>query len=295
MSQTDSHNFKVWLSTIAPYILAVAVAFFVFELYLLVNSIPADYQIYQYAMALIPSRGSFWPMFWLASELVGEVGLIFRFSGACFFMVFAWLLFRKKEALITHLRRGVFLEATHYLFFTPFIVYLFLRPNASIVSFEAAFSYMLQLLIILPAFMMLYAKLGKSSIDNPQTFKWIAIATTSFIFALWTKHFIFNLYALPINFQDPVLTVGFLNSTLTMLVAALIWLWAFLPLIRGKSANFSTKKAGIGLVLLGLYFVIYIFVSLFNAGFQSYLMLTELWAISIPIIGLGMLKSMSND
>ncbi len=85
---------------------------------------------------------------------------------------------------------------------------------------------------------MLYSTLKKAPLDKVQMFKWCAIAIVGYTFALWIKHFLLMLYALPINLANPILAVGFLNATLTILVAGLILTVTFLPIIRKLTVEF---------------------------------------------------------
>jgi hypothetical protein len=64
---------------------------------------------------------------------------------------------------------------------------------------------------------------------------------------------------------------------------------AFLPLIRRKQLGINSKLAGVGFVLIGLYFLVYIVVSLVNRSYLSFLGLTELWAAAFLIMGVGFL------
>jgi len=100
----------------------------------------------------------------------------------------------------------------------------------------------------------------------------------------------FNLYALPIDFSNPILLVGLLNSTLTMLAAAIIMLVTLMPVIRGRSTSFSSRAVGIAFVTLGAYFIVYIFVALIDSTYMAFLALTELWAIAFAVLGAGFLK-----
>ena len=269
------------------FVLAVAASFFIFQLFLFAKSFPAEYNLYLRFLDRLQTSDPFWTSFWFASELVGEVGLAIRFCGACFFISFAWQLFRKKQFALSHLRKAVLFEGAYYLFNLPFIVSLFTRPNTTTVNMEAGFSYALQILLVSPAFFMLYAKMKKPKIDMVQIFKSGAIAVVTFTFALWAKHFFLNLYALPISLDDPVLFFGFLNSALMMLVAGLILTVAFLRVIKKNQTSFSSKAVGTAFVLVGAYFIIYIIVSLLNQRYLSFLVLTELWAIAFVILGIG--------
>lgn len=274
----------------APYILAVAVVFFIFQLFLFGKSPFAEYNLYSRFIARLQTSDPFWTTFWFSSELVGEVGLALRFVGSCFFLAFGWVLFRKKEFKVSYLRKAVLLEGAYYLFNLPFIVSLFARPNTSLVNMEAALSYTLQIILVTPAFFILYTKLKKPTLDVAQLFKWGAIAIIGFTFALWAKHFLLNLYALPIDFTNPTLLLGFLNSALTLLVAGLILIVTFLPVIRSQKLSFNSKAVGAAFVLVGVYFVIYVLISLLNQRFMNFLVLTELWAIAMLILGAGVLR-----
>jgi len=210
-----------------------------------------------------------------------------------FFVAFVWMLFRKKAFFFSFLGKAVLFEGAYYLFILPFVIFLFTMPYSStlsqIVGQEAALSYSLQTILVSPAFLVLYNKLKHPNLDIAKLFKWGAIGIVNFTFALWVKHLLLNIYALPINVADPVLLVGFLNSALTLLIAALVLLITFLPVIREKRRVFSSRGMGVGLVLIGVYFIIYVLVAMLNQRYFSFLELTELWAITMPIVGLSLM------
>ncbi len=280
------------------YVFALAFAFFVYQLYLLLNSFPVSFRIYSAYLAQIQASGSVWSIMWFSSEFIGEVGLVVRFAGACFFVAFAWALFRKKALLLSRLRKAVLLEGAHFLFYIPFIATLYFGPvvdaAARVVFVETAFSYTVQVVLVFSSLIMLYFKMRRVNVDVAQLFKWCAIGIVSYVFALWIKHFMLCLYALPVSFADSVLLGGFLNSALTMLTAALILLFAFAPVIKGKRTEFRLRAVGCAFVLVGAYFVVYMLVSLVNGGYLSFLSLTELWAVTFVIAGAGLLTGNKN-
>jgi hypothetical protein len=259
----------------------------------LLNSFPALYQIYTSLPHSAETRGIFWTSFWFSSEIVGEIGLTLRFAGACLFLVFTWLLLQKKQLRLPILRKAVLLEGTYYLFYLPFIAYLFTRPTSSAraqtVYYLTASSYTIQTVLVFSTFILLYAKTRRPNVGNTKLLKWGAIALVGFAFSLWVKHFLFNLYALPIDLANAILFSGLLNSTFTLLTAALILLFAFLPVIRGKIGSISLRLVGGAFVLVGVYFVIYVLVALTNPTYMGFLTLTELWAVSFAVLGAGLL------
>ncbi len=273
----------------AKLVLAVVVSFFVFQLFLFLKSFPAEYNLYLRFLELVQASDPFWTSFWFASELVGEVGLIVRFAGACFAVVFAWALAGSGKLVWGHLRKAVLFEGAYYLFILPFIVSLLARPNTSIVNVEAALSYVLQIALVSTTFLALHFKLKTRQLDLGQVYRWGSVAIVGYVFALWVKHLLMNLYALPINLADPVLQVGLLNSAFTLLFGGLVLLLAFLPVIRDGEWRFNSRVAGVGFFLVGLYFLVYVVISVLNKSYLSYLTLTELWAVSFVILGLGLL------
>ena len=269
-------------------IFVVVTAFFLFQLFLLLNSFSALYRIY----AMIEANQNFWTLLWLFSEVTGEIGLILRFGGACMFVAFAWVLLKKREFSFSVFRKAVLLEGIHYLFYIPFIVNLFTSPAGSdavlTVFYETAISYTIQTVLVFSSFIMLYTKIKPPNIESSQLRTWTAIAAVSYVFALWVKHFLFSLYALPIDFTNPVLIVGLVNSILTMLVAALTLLITLAPVIRGQTTSFSQRAVGLAFILIGAYFIIYILVAQLNSGYMAFLPLIELWAISFAVTGTGL-------
>ena len=274
-------------STKAKLALAVVVSFFIFQLFLFLKSFPAEYNLYLRFLERVQPNDPFWTSFWFASELVGEVGLAIRFAGSCFALAFFALLAVKGQKVFSYLRKAVLFEGAYYIFNLPFIVSLFARPNTSIVNVEAGVSYLLQLVIVSPAFIVLYSKMKKLNLDNAELYKWGAIGVIGFTFALWVKHFLLNLYALPVSLVDPALLVGLLNSALTMLFAGLMYLIAFLPVVRRKQVDFSSRTVGAAFLLMGLFFLIYLVIASLNQRYHSFLALTELWAIAFLIPGIG--------
>ena len=214
--------------------------------------------------------------------------------GSCFLVAFLLVLLVKRKVLLSFLRKAILLEGAYYLFILPFIVYMLIRPYGStaaqLVSAEAALSYVLQILLISPAFFILYSKLRKPEPDTAEVRKWGAIGVVGFMFALWVKHFLLNIYALPISLADGVLLGGFLNSAVTMLFAASLLLAALLPFIKKKGDPFNSTLAGSGFILVGAYFLVYTIVALLNQSYLNFLELTEIWAISMPIAGLSLIQ-----
>jgi hypothetical protein len=269
------------------FILATVVVFFVFILNIFLNSFAADYRIALRDTASYYNTGSLMPLFHLAGELTGEVGVILRFVGACFLLAFAVVLVWKKTVSWSFLRKAVLLEGIYYVFNIVFIVYLYVKGGA-FVNYGAATSYLLQMLLVTPIFLMLYFKLKRNA-GLQEVAKWGVLAITGFVFALWSKHFLLALYALPLNFGNPVFLVGFLNSALTLLIAGAVMLIVLMPLFKKKSLFFNTKAFGAALIISGLYAVIFLVIALFTPQYSNWISLIDWWTIVFIVLGVGYL------
>jgi len=147
-------------------------------------------------------------------------------------------------------------------------------------------SFLLQGLIIFPTLFSLSRKLNvnKATID----LRVLGVAATLYVFVIWIKHAFFWFFALsPIGGQSGSLleTIGTVNSLLTLMVAALITLFACLPLIR-KTKNRNLRLIGAALILIGSHFAIYLIISVWIPVYSSFLGLTEFWMVSLLILGI---------
>jgi hypothetical protein len=271
----------------SAFVLVTALVFFVFILNIFVNSFSADYRIALRDTASYYNTGSLMPLFHLSGELIGEVGVILRFVGACYLLAFAVMLTWKKTVSWSFLRKAVLLEGIYYAFNLVFIIYLFVKGGA-FANYGAATSYLTQMLLVTPIFLTLYFKMKKNA-EIQEIAKWGALAIIGFIFALWSKHFLLALYALPLNFSNPSFLVGFLNSALALLVAGIIMLVVLAPLYRKKSLNFNTKAFGAALIIAGLYAVFFVVIALFTPEYRSWITLIDWWTIVLVVLGIGYL------
>jgi len=272
----------------SAFILAAALVFFVFLLNIFLNSFFADYRIFLRDTASYYNTGSLMPLFHLAGELTGEVGVILRFAGACILLTFAARLVWKKPVSWSLLRKAVLLEGIYYLFNIVFVTYLFVKGGA-LANYGAATSYLAQMLFVTPIFLMLYLNLKSKNVDNKEVAKWGALAITGFIFALWAKHFLLAIYALPLDFSNLTFAIGFVNSAFTLLLAGIIMIVVLMPVYKKKTTLFNPKGLGAALILTGLYATIFLVISLFNIEYSRWISLIDWWTIVFVVLGIGFL------
>jgi hypothetical protein len=228
------------------------------------------------------------PLFHLAGELTGEVGVILRFAGACILLTFTAVLVWKKTVSLPFLRKAVLLEGIYYIFNIVFIAYLFVR-GGNLANYGAASSYLAQMLFVTPIFLTLYFKLKRKNVDKKEVAKWGALAITGFIFALWAKHFLLAIYALPLDFSNLTFIIGFVNSALTLSIAGVIMIGVLMPVYKRRTTLFNPKGLGAALILAGLYAIIFLVSSLFSIEYSRWISLIDWWTVVFVVLGVGFL------
>ena len=226
----------------------------------------------------------------LMQEFASSIGIYLRFFGGVFALSSAYLFNKNDSRYLGRFSKVVLFESLYFVLFIPSGI------NHVILSFsEFTFigfnlytgaSFLLQGLIIFPTLFSLSRKLNvnKATID----LRILGVAATLYVFVIWIKHAFFWFFALsPLGGQSGSLleTIGTVNSLLTLMVAALITLFACLPLIR-KTKNRNLRLIGAALILIGSHFAIYLIISVWIPVYSSFLGLTEFWMVSLLILGI---------
>ncbi len=86
-------------------------------------------------------------------------------------------------------------------------------------------------------------------------------------------------------------TFGFVNSWLTLLVAAIVCTIVFLT-FREK-CKLNIKFVGIALILMSGYFLIYDLVSIWDPIYRAFLPLTDFWMITLIVVGIAVLLNLN--
>jgi hypothetical protein len=81
--------------------------------------------------------------------------------------------------------------------------------------------------------------------------------------------------------------VGFVNSWLTLLVTAIVCTVVCLTFRVKKKLNILL--AGTAIIFVGVYFVIYDLVSVWDPIYRAFLPLTDFWMVSLLILGVAVL------
>lgn len=233
----------------------------------------------------------------LLQELIGSIGIYLRLIAGAF-AVYAVILFMKKDKrYLEKFSRVLLFESLYFALLIPAginHVVGSIISNSTFLNFYTGASFLLQAALIFPPFFMLSRRLRKSQ-DHSSFPNWAVIVMSLYIFGIWVKHGLMWVYALsPSAPQQAGLinTIGFVNSSLTLLIAAIITVGAWL-FFRQK--NKYKPLLGAALILVGVYFLIYAIVAVWVPIYLSFLTLTEFWMITPPILGVALLLDSENS
>jgi hypothetical protein len=195
------------------------------------------------------------------------------------------------QRYLVALRRALVLLAVFSLLLVPASVHHFLGVAYGwfMVDVGVGLSYLVQALLIAPTLLMLTHKMR--SPQNPEAIKkWACIAAPAYVFALYFKYMLLWWDTLvPLGPKEATIAtdVGGVNSVMTLLFAGLVTAAACYSLSRKKRSGLPL--AGIGVILVGCFFVVDSLVALFVPVYASFWYLTDFWMISLPVLGAAIL------
>jgi len=227
----------------------------------------------------------------LFQELAGSVGSYLRLTAAILAVNSAILYLKNNPKYLQKFRLVLLFESLYFLLLLPAAANHLIGSvisTSDFLNFYTGISVLLQVLLIFPALFMLSHKL-KHPQDTSLIIKWVVIAATLYLFGFWVRHGLFWVYALS-SLAPPQTgffeVLGFLNSWLTLLVAALVTTVVCLVFWCNGKPNF--RFVGATICLVGVYFVIYDVVSVWVPVYRDFLPLTDFWMLTLPILGVAL-------
>jgi hypothetical protein len=228
----------------------------------------------------------------LLQETAGSAGSYLRLGAAILAVNCALLYFRNNPKYLARFRLVLLLESLYFLLLLPAAANHLIGSiisTSAFLNFYTGISTLLQAVLIFPPLFMLSRKL-KNPQNVPSIQKWASIAAPLYVFGFWVRHGLLWVYALS-SLANPQAglfeAVGFVNSWLTLLVAATVTTVACLMFWKNKKLNM--RLVGVAVVSFGAYFVIYDLVSVWLPIYRVFLPLTDFWMVTLPILGVAIL------
>jgi hypothetical protein len=277
-------------------LLVVAAAFLLYTLYQAINSTifisHFPLIVKQLPNFIQSSQPDLQLALFLSQELMAGIGSYLRLIGAVFALSGAFLFFKQDARYRVKLWKWLLFESLYFLLLLPAGVNHIVGSaitSSIFLNMYTGVSFLLQAAIVFPALFMLSRKL-KNSQESASIVKWAGVAAVLYVFGLWVRQGMMWVYALsPLGNPQAALidTVGFVNSWLTLLVAAVVAIVAWLRFRQTKKLN--RGLVGAAVVLVGVYFVVYGLVSVWLPIYRAFLPLTDFWMITLPILGIAIL------
>jgi hypothetical protein len=277
---------KVLLIVAASFLLyniyqAIITTIFVSHFPLIITNLPNFIQSSQPSLQLT---------LFLLQEIAASVGIYLRLIGSIFAFNCALLFFKKDDRYLDNFRKAILFESLYFLLLLPaginHVVGSIISSSAFL-NIYTGISFLIQAGLIFPPLFLLSGKL-KTPQKFPSIIKWASIAAPLYILGFWVKHALLWVYALsPLgNQQTSVIeTIGSGNSLITLMVASMFSISAVLAFRQKKNAN--KWLIGTAMILIGVYFVVYFFVSVWVPVYRNFLSLTEFWMITLLILGIA--------
>ena len=275
-------------------LLVVAIAFLVYTIY---QAITTTLFIAHFPTVIVvlpnfitSSQPKLQLALFLFQELAGSVGSYLRLTAAILAVNSAFLYLKNNPKYLQKFRLVLLFESLYFLLLLPAAANHLLGSvvsKSAFLNFYTGVSVLLQALLIFPALFMLSNKL-KYPQHTSSIFKWVVIVAPLYVFGFWVRHGLFWVYALSSSAPPQAgffEVFGFVNSWLTLFVAALVTTVVCLDFWRHRKPNFHFVGAAICLV--GIYFVIYDVVSVWVTAYSDFLPLTDFWMLTSPILGVA--------
>jgi hypothetical protein len=227
----------------------------------------------------------------LFQETAGSIGGYFRLAGAILAVSGTVLYFRNDAKYLVRFRLVILFESLYFLLLLPAAINHLVGSaisTSAFLNFYTGVSTLLQAALIFPPLFILSLKLKEPQNQLPIQ-KWACIAAPLYVLGFWVRHGLFWVYALSSEapLQGGVLeTVGFLDSSLTLLVAAAVTSFVCFAY---KKHSLNLRLVGFAIVLVGFYFIVYDLVAVWQPTYHDFLPLTDFWMVTLPLLGATML------
>ncbi len=228
----------------------------------------------------------------LFQEIAGSIGSYLRLIGAIFALNCAILYFKNDPRYLNKFRLTLFFESLYFLLLLPAAANHLIGSAIStspFLNFYTGVSVLVQAVLVFPPLFILSRKL-KTPNNHKSIQEWGGIAATLYVFAFWVRHGLLWVYALlpsATPLSDLLTFVGAVNSLLTLLISSIIVTFIWVTFSLKKKLNM--RIVGTAFILVGVYFVIYDLVSVWNSVYRAFLPLTDFWMVTLPILGVAIL------
>ncbi len=233
-------------------------------------------------------------------EMGGSIGMFFHLAAVIIAIATLILLIKKTKTVLDikkWISTSLFLESIYYLLLLPSGLFLIgigndFIQNVSLVLLGV--DYLLMVLFTAPFMIILGKKVYKyrGATEGFKSWVWACVTFVGYIAALWVNSVVKWIDMISTEglsfFLSGIRSIGALNAILLMSLALF---FAVLGAYALAKQNFSSalRRIAISFILIGVHYAIFVAYS-YAIGLESFLMLSEIWAIPLLGLGLSMLR-----
>ena len=280
-----------------------------------------------YVHNMIAQNPWWWAILYYSSEgISGTVGLILRAIGGAFALHAAYLLWRKKDAPITQIKRKVstalLLETAYYLSLIPCVIaafayyasieylYYFDHTPGQLLLYGTGIPCLAMVLTIPLLLLKLRAKIIQDA-PNQEIIKWSSLTATAYLFVVFWFNNCMLWAATMVPYPEsriqyglsfllePANLMSFTVTVFGLLLIATFALLLTLPAIKKRSSKLNLGGIGVVMVAFGGYFIFNTITYYLTGGYETHpsvwyeiigpLHNPNLWCIALFFLGLSVL------
>lgn len=234
--------------------------------------------------------------YFIVDYVIPVIGDAFRFVGVSLALVSAYLVWRPKPKPFSNVKKqvavAIFFEAMYFLSLLSTNIYTLTYGFLSIPVLNLA--YILQVLLVSPVLIVLSFKVWRyQETAKANVLKWACVAAIGYLAGIWLIN-VFKWLSMAqsagIGFiLSGITTLGFLNAAVTLSMSLIFAIAGFYTLSKKENRRLSIRLFALALILCGLHFAIFILYSAVAPGAWKFVLLTEIWPITLLGLGFGML------
>jgi hypothetical protein len=227
--------------------------------------------------------------------LPGATGDILRVIGVCLSLFAIYLYWGPKSKSFGEVKKyfavAILFEAIFWLLASPVSIIALFRLRA---YWLLSLAYVLQIILVSILLLFLSIKIWRAQIGNKhEILRWGVMAAIGYLIGIWLIN-VFRWFGMAqssgLGFLfSGTTSLGFLNSILTLSISLIFAFSGFYIGLKSTNRKFAIRLSALALIMLGLFFVIFFIYTSFTNSW-NYLLITEIWPMTLLGLGIGMLR-----
>ena len=238
-------------------------------------------------------------------EIGASVGTFFQFAAVILAVATLIFLIKKTKTVLDArkwIASSLFLESTYYLLLVPSVLFMMgvgnnfnRNPSLSFLSVD----YLLMVLFTAPFMVILGLKVYKykGAAEGFMSWTWAGVAFVGYVASLWVNSVIKWISMVSLEglafFFSGIRSIGALNA-LILMSSALFFSGLGAYALSKKNFSSALRWIAVTFVLIGLHYAIFVAYS-YAVGISNFLILSEIWAIPLFGLGLGIILTKSSS